>query len=714
MGSSLYPDSSILLLALLAIRADPGCLGQSFNLHSEWGFDSYEIIIPRKVSPRMETQTGSGQVSYLLHLTGKNYILHLRPNRLLLPRHLRVFSFTDQGDFWEDHPYLPRDCNYLGFVEGSQESEATLSTCLGGLQGILKMEEQVYQIEPLRASSSFEHIFYLLKDEEFSPKACGLTDEETEWQISRQDSSELLESRDTYIHRKYLELLLVFDHKRFVFRKHNLTHIIFEGLLMAGFMDSQFQALNLRIHLSAIEIWTDSDKINTSSKQLLNVLHSFSKYRRDVQYPRIQTDWSHLFVKDSFGDARGWGWIRGVCDKYHGASASTLGTGNMISPAYVSTHELGHGVGMTHDSGLCQCRGGSPNCIMGLGHNGFSNCSFINYFNLINKMADCLNNIPEVAFSVKECGDKVVDEGEECDCGSKEDCKNNVCCQPDCKLKPGASCSIGLCCHQCRFRPSGYICRKELNECDLAEYCDGNSSVCPADTYKQDGTPCRAGSLCYKKGCYIRYLQCQSIFGEGARDAPHQCYDAMNILGDRFGNCGLQGTGYLRCKSENALCGRLQCTNVKAIPNMPDHTTLISTHLQKDNLLCWGTEYHVSLLATGLPDLGVVRDGTSCGDNLVCVNRECVKITTLHFDCLPEKCNNRGICNNRKNCHCKYGWAPPFCEAEGFGGSIDSGPAGKMKERPVLYVIFIRLFLLMTSVITVLFRKMIGNLLRPI
>nr|XP_010587991.1 LOW QUALITY PROTEIN: disintegrin and metalloproteinase domain-containing protein 30 [Loxodonta africana] len=489
MGSSLYPDSSILLLALLAIRADPGCLGQSFNLHSEWGFDSYEIIIPRKVSPRMETQTGSGQVSYLLHLTGKNYILHLRPNRLLLPRHLRVFSFTDQGDFWEDHPYLPRDCNYLGFVEGSQESEATLSTCLGGLQGILKMEEQVYQIEPLRASSSFEHIFYLLKDEEFSPKACGLTDEETEWQISRQDSSELLESRDTYIHRKYLELLLVFDHK---------------------------------------------------------------------------------------------------------------------------------------------------------------------------------------------------------------------------------SCSIGLCCHQCRFRPSGYICRKVLNECDLAEYCDGNSSVCPADTYKQDGTPCRAGSLCYKKGCYIRYLQCQSIFGEGARDAPHQCYDAMNILGDRFGNCGLQGTGYLRCKSENALCGRLQCTNVKAIPNMPDHTTLISTHLQKDNLLCWGTEYHVSLLATGLPDLGVVRDGTSCGDNLVCVNRECVKITTLHFDCLPEKCNNRGICNNRKNCHCKYGWAPPFCEAEGFGGSIDSGPAGKMKERPVLYVIFIRLFLLMTSVITVLFRKMIGNLLRPI
>ena len=76
---------------------------------------------------------------------------------------------------------------------------------------------------------------------------------------------------------------------------------------MAGFMDSEFQALNLPIHRAAIQIWIESDKINTSEKQLLNVLHCFSTYRRDVQYPQIQTDWSHLFVKDSFGDARGRG-----------------------------------------------------------------------------------------------------------------------------------------------------------------------------------------------------------------------------------------------------------------------------------------------------------------------------------------------------------------------------------------------------------------------
>ena len=116
---------------------------------------------------------------------------------------------------------------------------------------------------------------------------------------------------------------------------------------------------------------------------------------------------------------------------------------------------------MTQDS--CRYKGGSPRCIVGLGHNGFSSCSFINYLDFIYKIADCLNNIPEITFLGKRCGDKVVGKGEECDCSSKEDCKNNECCQPDCKLKHDANCSIGLSCRKCQLRPSGYVYRQEEN-----------------------------------------------------------------------------------------------------------------------------------------------------------------------------------------------------------------------------------------------------------
>ncbi|XP_002928446.1 disintegrin and metalloproteinase domain-containing protein 30 [Ailuropoda melanoleuca] len=716
---TLIPEGlSLPVLVLVALLVD--ALGEDLLFHPEWGFESYEIIIPKKLSFRGGQQGAVQQVSYLLQVKDKKYVLHLWPKRFLLPRNLKVFSFTEQEKLLEDHPYIPRDCNYIGLVEGTQDSEATLSTCTGSLRGILKIDEERYQIEPLKASSSFEHVMYLLKKEDkFQNQTCGLTNDELEKQMARsEDMARLRDYPGSYKHQKYMELALVFDHSRFLFLDSNLTRLIQDAILLTGIMDTFFRDVNMRLHLQGVEIWTHGDKLNVQQMTSQEILSTFLKYRTTTLSARISADWAHLYITSAFIHSLGWAYIGGACMEKYSGSVSSYTNLNILEASRMSAHELGHGVGMRHDTMYCQCRG-KQTCIMGTGSSGFSNCSYIEYFNHVYSGAECLNNIPGLGYVVERCGNKIVEGNEECDCGSREDCKKDRCCQPDCKLTQGANCSTGLCCHNCHFRPLGYMCRKEENECDLAEYCSGISSFCPDDAYKHDGTICKSNSLCFKKRCHSRYTQCQNIFGPDAREAPDQCYHAVNLMGDQYGNCGIVGVRtYKACTRENAVCGRLQCINVKSIPELPDHTTIISTHLRAENLLCWGLGYHKSMIPMGIPDIGVISDGTPCGFDRLCVNRTCVHISVLNLDCLPKKCNHRGVCNNNQNCHCVYGWAPPFCEDVGYGGSIDSGPARRLKEEvpapvQVVSIMLMRLIFLILSVIAVFFRRLIEQYIKP-
>uniref|UniRef100_A0A3Q4GLY1 EGF-like domain-containing protein n=1 Tax=Neolamprologus brichardi TaxID=32507 RepID=A0A3Q4GLY1_NEOBR len=74
-----------------------------------------------------------------------------------------------------------------------------------------------------------------------------------------------------------------------------------------------------------------------------------------------------------------------------------------------------------------------------------------------------------------------------------------------------------------------------------------------------------------------------------------------------------------------------------------------------------------------------LREGVMCvkvsSSAQVCVNFECRGADVLSYDCdVHTKCHGHGVCNSNRNCHCDYGWAPPFCELSGYGGSVDSGP----------------------------------------
>ena len=74
------------------------------------------------------------------------------------------------------------------------------------------------------------------------------------------------------------------------------------------------------------------------------------------------------------------------------------------------------------------------------------------------------------------CGDGVIDPRfEQCDQGTQNGA-------------PGSCCTV-----DCRFRPSGDVCRPAQDPvCDVEERCNGQSGACPADRFAVESTPWRS------------------------------------------------------------------------------------------------------------------------------------------------------------------------------------------------------------------------------
>jgi len=158
---------------------------------------------------------------------------------------------------------------------------------------------------------------------------------------------------------------------------------------------------------------------------------------------------------------------------------------NAAAVAATASHELGHNYGMHHDKendpdASCECPDGSHKCIMSAiisndTPSKWSTCSQRILESLQNENShSCLKDQPsaDLLFGSPVCGNGIVENGEECDCGSDE-CD---CCTSECKLPEGAECSPtnGKCCDDnCQIKRKGSICREEQGDCDLAEYCDG-------------------------------------------------------------------------------------------------------------------------------------------------------------------------------------------------------------------------------------------------
>ncbi|KAF9296909.1 hypothetical protein BGZ88_011577 [Linnemannia elongata] len=176
------------------------------------------------------------------------------------------------------------------------------------------------------------------------------------------------------------------------------------------------------------------------------------------------------------------------------------------------------------------------------------------------------------------CGNGIIEHGEECDCGSPQECAKDPCCNAKtCKLNAGAQCSNQQeCCNQCQFRPSTFVCRSATSECDAVEMCSGKSGKCPTNKKtcpkSHSSVPSNSTTSCGAELCTERDLQCQSQ----QSDSNYNFASA--------------------CPTASASC-QMSCSDPTDIASHPPRCVSLLVHFE---------------------------DGTACGEGGVCTSGTCV------------------------------------------------------------------------------------------
>ncbi|XP_049859100.1 pneumococcal serine-rich repeat protein [Schistocerca gregaria] len=700
-------------------------------------FRRHRVVRPRMFHAREKREISSSrhpEGGHIHDLTvgfvvdGKNFILDLRLNRELIPD-TYFERYQHNGKHVINRPTSKETelCQYQGKLRGYSNSWAAISTC-NGLRGVIFDGEQMHYLERGPADTEIEdaggggdgdgrseelesHILYSHSDL-ITNHTCGYHDTPHDVIISEEFNRILRYKREAEMVRgpynadkksRYVELVLVVDNKEYKAHGESRHNVYEHCKNIANIINALYVPLNIFIALVGVVVWTENDEIQLLSNGDFT-LTNFLTYRRQRLVKEHPNDNAQLLTRVQFEGGVVGKALKGPICTYEFSGGVSMDHSSVVGlVATTVAHEMGHNFGMEHDTAECKCP--SERCIMApssssMSPTHWSSCS-LEYLALAfeHGMDYCLRNKPKSLFDGPVCGNGFVEAGEQCDCGLPEHCDNPCCNATTCMLFSNASCATGECCDlkTCHPMKAGTMCRSADHECDLPEYCTGQSEYCPDDVYKMDGEVCDGGkAFCYQGSCRTHSDQCRLLWGPSGKSSDMQCYE-MNEQGNQNGNCGFDrlNRSFHKCTKEDIYCGMLHCKhlNEKLEFGMESVARLAHSFINAGGSLI---PCRTALVDLGLNEVdpGLVPNGAKCGEGKMCVSQRCMPVGSLRAAAVcPQNCNGNGVCNSRGHCHCATGFAPPLCDYPGTGGSEDSGPAsdpnGRKDVITAMYVIFL-------------------------
>ncbi|XP_053496306.1 zinc metalloproteinase/disintegrin-like HR1a [Ictalurus furcatus] len=639
--------------------------------------ERYDVVRPQRLSEHHKHVSKQALESnkhekypekllYQLFFNGNNHTVHLQKNRFLIGPNYTEIRYEADGSTVITSPKLDHHCYYHGHIDGIEDSSVSVGVC-SGMRGFIRVEKQMYLIEPLSDNNEGDHAFY--KQEYLRKKRSAYGDSAITVYDKEPRNSALFKRsswkmKTVFQTQRYVELFLVVDNSEYRRFKSNDEMVRARMLEAINHVDKFYRPHGIRVLLVGLEVWNVEDQIMVSVSES-DTLTRFIQWRQKELLKRVKHDNAQFVTgADFLGSTVGLANKFAMCTKASGGvnqdhSTSPLGLAATIA------HEMGHNMGMSHDEQGCTC--GLSDCIMTEVVNSaasvfpalFSDCSLDQLSTFLeNANPSCLLDHPssDRIYGGPVCGNAFLDSGEECDCGTVEECNNRCCNAQTCKLTEGSQCAQGECCENCQIKQAGSLCRASANECDLAEYCTGTSEQCPEDSFKMNGIPCRhEDSYCYNGQCPTHLQHCQRLWGKDAKVATHGCF-LRNTLGENDSHCGRSKDGYRRCAEKDIYCGTIFCTGGNKYP---------ITGLKAQLLRITGEVCNIVGERSEEENLSMVPTGTKCGQNKVCFHNTCqdVKVYGGSEDC-SGKCSGHGVCDHRNRCHCEPGWAPPYCDVK--------------------------------------------------